>query len=254
MKAFEKDMILAIKQGTERAAGQKDIVWKDMEKRLEEEKMKEKRTRRRRNIWRGMAAVVLIGAVFAAATDQGRAAVGSLMDLFEPQRNIDFQIEGETENSDFQLHTGGETTEPGKASVGYVIYVDESRYYTESVDGVEKILPKDFPEDYPEVSMAIRQDTVRTPAQVAEDLLTELKAQYPIVVEPEDVTAPLPAIHMRARTGDEWNSEVVSYYLIDNTVGGTFIVEERYFLEAAEGHGARFYAMLEQFEIVPLGE
>jgi len=254
MKDMEKDIILAIKQGTDRAAKQKDKVWNDMQKRLEAAKMKEKHTRNRRAIWRSLAAVLLIGAVFVAATPSGRAAVGSLMDLFEPERNIDFQIEGQDENSDFQLHTGGETAQPGEAAVGYVIYVDESRYYTETDGGVQRIVPLDFPENLPEVSMAISQDTGRTPGDVAEAIEARLKENYEYVVEAEAVDYPLESIHVRARTGNEWDSEVISYYLIDNTLGGTFIVEEHYFLEAEEGHGARFSTMLQEFEIVPLGE
>ena len=262
MKDTEKDIILAIKQGTEGAARQKDKVWNDMQKGLEAAKMKEKRTKNRRNIWKALAAVLLVGAVFLAATPSGRAAVGSLMDLFEPERNIDYQIEGQDENGDYQLHTGSQTAtpapgetaapSPGGDAVSYVIYVDESRYYVEAVDGTDRIVPLDFPEDLPETYMAISQDTGRTPAEVAEALHVQLEGSYEYVVEPEDVTYPLDAVHVRARTGNEWNSEVVSYYLIDNTVGGTFIIEEHYFLEAEEGHGARFSTMLKEFEIVPV--
>jgi len=256
----EKDIILAIYEGTRGAADQKDKVWHDLEKRLEEAKMKEKRTKNRRIVWRSLAAVLLIGAVFTAATPSGRAAAGRLIDLFEPQRNIDYQIEGQDENGDYQLHTGSKATPvpdetaaptPDNPAVSYVIYVDESRYSVKTVDGTDRIVPLDFPEDLPETYLAISQDTERAPAEVAQALYAELKDSYEYAVAPEEVTYPLNAVHVRARTGDEWNSEVVAYYLIDNTAGGTFIAEERYFLEAEEGHGARFNTMLKEFQVVP---
>lgn len=256
MKKFDEDIILAIKQGTDGAAGQKDAVWDDIQRRMEAETMKETKRKRRNAVWKGIAAVVLAGAVFTAVSPSGRAAAGKLIDLFDPHKTIDFELEGQPESGDFELHTGGETATPapGKEAVRYVIYVDESRYYTETVDGADRIVPLDFPEDYPPTYMEIRQDTERTPDEIAADLAAQLKTDYETVVEPEPVTYPLNAVHLRARNGSEWNSPVVSYFLIDNTVGGTFIVEEHYFLEAEEGHAARFGTMLTQFQIVPAAE
>jgi RNA polymerase sigma factor (sigma-70 family) len=43
--------------------------------------------------------------------------------------------------------------------------------------------------------------------------------------------------------------KVVKYYLIDNGQGGTFVIEQHYFVEASEGHGARFDNMLKQFQV-----
>ena len=278
MKDVEKDIILAIYEGTQRAADRKDNVWHDMQKRLEAAKMKEKRTKNRRIIWRSLAAVLLIGAVFLAATPSGRAAVGSIMDLFEPEKNIEWEMEGQPESGDYQLHTGGETTAPapgetaipapgetaapapgetaapapGQGAVGYVIYVDESRYYVETVDGADRIVPLDFPEDYPPVYMEISQDTGRTPGEIAAELEPEVGLEYTdTIIGPQNVTDPIDAIEIRGYAGTEWNSPVVRYYLIDNTLGGTFVVKMQYFLEAEEGHGERFSTMLKEFVIVP---
>ena len=254
MKDSEKDIILAIYEGTQRAAEQKDKVWQDMQKRLEAAKVKEKRTKNRRIVWRSLVAVLLIGAVFLAATPSGRAAVGNFLDLFEPEKNIEWEMEGQPEDNDFQLHTSNVTPAPDEEgnAVSYVIYVDESRYYTETVDGADRILPLDYPEDYPPVFMAISQDTERTPEEIADELEPQVQSEYPdTVIGPQNVTDPIDAIEIRGYAGSEWNSPVVRYYLIDNTLGGTFVVKMQYFLEAEEGHGERFDTMLREFQIVP---
>ena len=41
---------------------------------------------------------------------------------------------------------------------------------------------------------------------------------------------------------------------MDDRQGGVFILMSRYFLEAAEGHGARFSDMISTFEVVTPGE
>jgi hypothetical protein len=254
MKDVEKDIILAIYEGTQRAADQKDKIWHDMQKKLEAEKMKEKRKKNRRILWKSLAAVLLIGAVFLAATPSGRAAVGNFLDLFEPEKNIEWEMEGQPEDNDFQLHTSNVTPAPDEEgnAVSYVIYVDESRYYTETVDGADRILPLDYPEDYPTVYMAISQDAGRAPAAIAAELEPKVRAEYTdTVIGPKDVTDPIDAIEIRGYAGIEWNSPVVRYYLIDNTLGGTFVVKMQYFLEAEEGHGERFDTMLREFQIVP---
>ena len=254
MKDMEKDIILAIKQGTQRAAMQKDKVWQDMQNEWEVIKMKENRAKRRGAIWKSVAAVLLIGAVFLAATPSGRAAVGSILDLFEPEKHIEWEMEGQPEDNDYHLHTSNVTPAPDAEgnAVSYVIYVDESRYYTESVDGADRILPLDYPEDYPPVYMEIRQDTGRMPEEIADELGSQVRSEYTdTVIGPQTVTDPINAIEIRGYAGSEWNSPVVRYYLIDNTLGGTFVVRMQYFLEAEEGHGVRFDTMLNEFQIVP---
>jgi len=254
MKESDRDIILAIYEGTKRAADQKDAVWQDIRKRLEAEKMKEKSKKNRRVIWRSLAAVLLIGAVFLAATPTGRAAVGSILDLFEPEKHIESEMEGQAEDNDYQLHTGSVTPAPdGEGSaVSYVLYVDESRYYTETVDGADRILPLDYPEDYPPVYMEISQNTARTPEEIAGELEPQVRSEYTdALIGPKNVTDPIDAIEIRGYAGSEWNSPVVRYYLIDNTLGGAFVVRMQYFLEAEEGHGLRFDTMLREFQIVP---
>lgn len=64
------------------------------------------------------------------------------------------------------------------------------------------------------------------------------------------MTEPIEGYWLHGTTGSEWNSKVVTAYVISNGNEGSFVITENYFLEAAEGHGARFHHMLESFEIV----
>ena len=57
-------------------------------------------------------------------------------------------------------------------------------------------------------------------------------------------------LHGIQNGGQKWDDEVVHAYVISNGKEGSFVITERYFLEAAEGHGARFYAMLQEFQIL----
>ena len=105
-------------------------------------------------------------------------------------------------------------------------------------------------EKYPEVSMEIKQITDKSPEDMVSTLEKELKAEYTNVTETERVTEPIEGFKLHGISGSEWDSPVTNVYIVDNKNGGSFVIREKYFLEAAEGHGARFYAMLQQFEIV----
>lgn len=98
--------------------------------------------------------------------------------------------------------------------------------------------------------MEITQIVDKDPNTVAADIENQLKAEFPIVENRGQVSDPIKGILIRATTGHEWNDKVVVYYLVDNTQGGTFLIKQQYFMEASEGHGARFYHMLKEFEIV----
>lgn len=56
------------------------------------------------------------------------------------------------------------------------------------------------------------------------------------------------AIDFKLIDGSEWNSLVKHYYLI-TTEQNYYVIQTNYYLEAAEGYGARILAMLDTFEI-----
>jgi len=57
-------------------------------------------------------------------------------------------------------------------------------------------------------------------------------------------------ILLAAVDGSEWDSKVTQVYIISNEKEGSFVIQQKYFLEAAEGHGTRFYHILNEFKIV----
>lgn len=53
------------------------------------------------------------------------------------------------------------------------------------------------------------------------------------------------------RNGQEWNSPVEVRDYISDEQGGCFRITSRYYLEAAEGHGVRFAAVVDSFAVIP---
>ena len=52
-------------------------------------------------------------------------------------------------------------------------------------------------------------------------------------------------------SGQEWNSPVEVRDYISDEQGGCFRITSRYYLEAAEGHGVRFAAIVDTFSVIP---
>lgn len=156
----------------------------------------------------------------------------------------------ELEGQDEQTHVNLNESE-----MGYVIYIDESRYKMEKLDGKDRIVFKgELSDEMPDVYMEIEQVKDKTPKELATEIESGLKTSFETVRNDGEVEEPLRAISLYGRDGDEWNSKVVQYYLVNNRKGGTFIIKQQFFYEASEGHGARFYHMLKDFEIVELTE
>lgn len=98
--------------------------------------------------------------------------------------------------------------------------------------------------------MEIQRVAGKSPQELAAQLEAELKSSFETVDNYGPVSDPIEAISLHARSGLKPDSTVVQYYLVDDNSGGTFVIKEQYFLEAAEGHGARFYHMLKEFKVV----
>lgn len=186
------------------------------------------------------AAVVIL---FSTQTDTGMAFIKQIRDIFVPEKQITQSIEGMEEETDVILQKGKDAK--------YVIYIDEERYKLTRGENSDIITTKELLEErYPEVSMKIEQFKDIAPEVMVSTLETELASKYTEVLEVESILEPIVGFKLHGISGSEWDSPVTNVYVIDNKNGGSFVITEKYFLEAAEGHGARFYAMLQQFEIV----
>ena len=186
------------------------------------------------------AAIMLL---FTTQTDTGTAFIKQLKDMFVPKKEIIQSIEGTEEETEVVLQEGKDAE--------YVIYMDEERYKLVKGESSDIITTKEPLEDrYPEVSMEIKQFKDVSPEDMVVTIETEIASTYTTVTETENVTEPVEGYKIHGISGSEWDSPVTNVYVIDNRHGGSFVITEKYFLEAAEGHGARFYAILQEFKII----
>lgn len=181
--------------------------------------------------------------IFSLQTKQGAAIIDQIKDFFTPEKEITQSIEGQDEQINVTLHEG--------TNVEYIIYIDESRYKMvkgEEADIITTIDP--LPDNYPPVSLEIKQITDQEPEEVLQKLESEFSQDFPELQPAETVTEPVEGYLLHGIDGNEPTSKVVHAYIISNGKDGSFILQGNYFLEAAEGHGARFHEMVESFELV----
>lgn len=251
---FDDSIRDSLLKGTKESEQLKEQVWRNIQSSINSDKEEEKVHMKNKgsNIVRraaGMAAAfIVVASVLAATTTTGQAAMKKIRDLLLPQKTITQEIEGNKEGGEFSLHTRDE-------EVDYAIYIDADRYTVEKGVEADRIVPKVKADSkYPEVSMEIRQVKDKKPADLRELAEAELGSGYSTVRDMGQVEEPLQAYVLYANSGQKWNDIVIKQYFVDNGAGGTFVITQRYFLEASEGHGARFDNMLKEFKIVNLSE
>jgi hypothetical protein len=235
----------ALHQGTNEAEELKAMVWNNIrnELNLSEGKVTNMNTKKSKipAFFKYGSIAAAMAVVIVSNTQYGHAAADKIKQLFAPNKVVKLQIEGTDEKQKVSLKEG---------SAKYIIYIDEERYTMESKAGKDKIVPKIKAKGYPEVFMEIQQIKDKSPKVVASEIEKELKVKYKSVDNKGTVKQPLKAILIDGRSGSKSKDTVVNYYLVDNTKGGTFVIKQQYFVEASEGHGARFYGMLKEFKIV----
>lgn len=193
-------------------------------------------------IWTAVAAAAVAATVFLSLP-AGTAMMSSVKNWFEPEKKIEIEVEGQKEETNGQVHVD-DTSD-------YAIYYDKDRYMLVEGDGKDIITTIDpLSELYPEVSLTIEQKTDILPEELAKQIAGQLKGEYARVDAVERVTAPVDGYLVHAIDGSDRLSKVTNVYVVSNKKQGSFVLSGRYFLEAAEGHGARFYHTLEQFEVL----
>jgi hypothetical protein len=163
-------------------------------------------------------------------------------DTEEPAR-LSIEIEGTTEEITASLY---------HSPIGYKMIYDNERFKLSSEEGFDSYLTENSdPEKYPNIY--IRISSSNSPNPIIKELDKEQKSintfNEDVAVYVEDVTiGTYTGKHYKLKTGDEWDSIIRNFYIIeDNDV--LYIIETQYFLEAAEGYGARIAAILNTFEI-----
>lgn len=241
----EKDKNELLQRIDQESSGIKEEVWDGLEQQLfSEDKGAVKKLKKRNRlipILVAVAAAILLA--FSLQTETGSAFIKGIKDMFVPEKEIIQNIEGQDEETDVNLNVG--------ANSDYIIYIDEENYKMIQGEDADIITTKEpLPERYPEVSMEIRQFPNDLPADLVKKVEADLKKDFPELREIEEVTEPVEGYLLHGLNGQDWDAKVVHTYVISNGKEGSFVITGKYFLEAAEGHGARFHHMLKSFEIV----
>ncbi len=232
------------KRAAEKSLGLKDEIWNELELELFDHVQKREVRKMKRGLLPfiiAIAAGLLI--VISFQTNTGTALIKGIKDMFVPEKEIIQGIEGEDEKTEVHLNEGTNSE--------YILYIDETRYKMEQgkdLDVVTTLEP--LPAEFPEVNMEIKQIPNEKPEDLVQKVEAELKKDFPELLEIEKVTEPVEGFLLHGLNGNEWDSKVVHAYVISNEKEGSFVITQHYFLEAAEGHGARFHYMLESFEVV----
>ncbi|MCF3943543.1 RNA polymerase sigma factor [Oceanobacillus alkalisoli] len=132
------------------------------------------------------------------------------------------------------------------------ILLNESMRYSKKEKSAIPIFQK--------VYMEISREENTTTEEVIERIKEEIEADAGMGIRREErTTEPIEAEMILGMGldgsrdtesfGSEWNTPIHRYYVMDTINEQVFIIKQVYFLEAAEGHGARFHYMLESFEI-----
>lgn len=234
---------LQLKQGSsENTARNSDAVETVLQRRGERKMKHSKKRKGNKVMWIAglVAAASVVGIMVTSNT--GQALVNQIKQYFEPEKKVVEEYEGMPEEKDIVLQD---------TQSGYVIYIDEERYKLVAEEGQDVIVTKEpLDERYPEVSMTIKQIKGVTPEAAIAEQQQLLASSFAEVDAPVQVTEPIEATLISAKDGQNWDSPVSKVYVFSNGYGGSFVITEKYFLEASEGHGARFYHMLEQFTLV----
>lgn len=219
-----------------------------------------------------VAAAVMVVLSLASFTPPGRAlaaAVGErVMGLIEtvfPPREVTVAPEGETENPVHMPH-GDEpsaapadpesTEDPAEVDIvpGYVIYVDEEIYTTAETENRMEITPLDPPailgddrEPVPACMLTV-EHRPELAFDAAEEAVTEELSERCTDIAP--VEGPEGEVRLSGQDGLAWDSLCVDVRIVDDGQGGVYVLTAQYFMEAAEGHGTRFAAMMDTFRLV----
>ncbi|MGM8364913.1 hypothetical protein ACLIBG_05440 [Virgibacillus sp. W0181] len=281
---LDREMKKIFKKETDPATERKDVTWNRIENKL----FSEQNIQVKRKTWRIAAAtfmaVVIAVVWFGSVTSPGQSIMHTVRDIFvedkdmKPEIEDEKDMEPETDNEeDFQIekenfvkekemeielegmkeviHTELKTND----DLRYIIYVDTSRYKFEKGEKSDAIVPKaPLGDEAPEVSMEIRQEE-RTVEETVAAIKKEIADEKMELYKEEEVTTPIegtmltslgePYTDENGITARHWDTPVHRYY-VANQNGKVFVITQKIFVVAQEGHGVRFDSMLGSFEVI----
>ena len=177
--------------------------------------------------------------VFITSTAPGQALASSIKDLFKP-KEITQKIEGNNDT----IIASPSVDEPSNDYAGYVIYIDEKTFTSTKSNRIEKISAIANPNAYMTINKKANSnynDYIDALAAEKKDgiLASDLKLKN--IEDSKGISY---------STGLNRDDIVTTVYCADDGKGGCFVIEFVHTIEATEGFGSRFSAMLDTFEIV----
>lgn len=223
---------------------------------LQAQQLRSRETPVRRWSWK--RTIVLFAAVLAlmtmlcgtamAVSEDFRNYVFDLIGIFLPPKTETIMIEGLEE--EIKYSSFGEI--PDSSGPGFAMYYDDESYTMSEENGVYIIrsIPVNDVDNskYPPCEMVIAHsdtDWQTLCAQTREQMIPTWEtvrdaAQYE---NPDRLV-------FTARNGASWDSPVEDHYFLPDGNTGCYHITARFFLEATEGHGCRFSAMVGTFTLV----
>lgn len=215
-----------------------------------DERLLERSERRvRRRSWAGWGAALaacLLLALLAWRTERSAPPPDVTPEgPVDPVIPVQPWLEGEVH--DLQMRTAADETE-----THFRIYVNQESYYSYEQEGVYIIRPYQEPEGTPACRLEISHLPDTPVEQAAESILERLEGEY---AQAQALPGPPNGwfqvdegqAYLFASDGVEWDDAQREVWLQPDGAGGTFVLESGYFLEATEGHGARFVDMMCSF-------
>ncbi|WP_066315481.1 hypothetical protein [Bacillus sp. FJAT-29814] len=241
-QALESETVFSSKDTTEMWNIIEGELFEKETTRTRRKPAKQKRGKKRIVLFLAVAASLLIA--FGTQTSTGSAMIDKVKSMFAPEKDVTTKIEGSDEETKLNLHEGKKAK--------YVLYVDEARYQFVTTETSDKVVLKEaLPEKYPTVEMEIKQLENKEPGAAIEEVKTILAKEYDEILRTEEVSYPMKATLVTAKgKGTEWNTPLAKVYVMGNGGSGSFVITQTLFLEAEEGHGARFDEMLKEFHTV----
>jgi len=245
MDDFDKKISESLLKGTAGAAEQKDFIYERLMKEIYAKKGVYKM--RRMSLFKKVTTATAVTAaaiiIFFAFTPAGKVLAESIAKYFAPEKKIENEIEGQNNDTTGGLFVNTEN------KMAYAIYIDKELYTQEKSGGKDIIKAKNMPQGYPVVQMEISQVLNKTPQQLHNELMNENKGKYATVRDDGAVTIPVEGLKITLIKGTGSRDVYEKIFIVDNKAGGSFVIHQKLFVEAEEGHGARFDNMLRTFEI-----
>ena len=186
----------------------------------------------------------------AAASEIIRDAITGFIETLFPPKDIPVYVEGETEIK--HQEAGGQEPDMQEdgtvAAPGFAIYYDPELYTMCEENGITYIR---FIADneLPPCEVEIQHIPDLLPPDAAEASRKEMEQDWPSLSEVQNLENRDGLVFSFA-AGTNWDSACGNAFFFSDGRTGCFRILSRYFVEATEGHGARFSQMIATFEVI----